>query len=183
MNSLVDMPALMAACGAARAAGWRWWAPVRATRTAGDLEPTGWYPVATLLELLRELARKGGHASLVQMGRQLFRDSHQKRLTPNLTSAGDVLFGIDSMYHHANRGQDIGGWEVLRFGPGQAVLRKTTPHHCALEEGILHEALHLVGTDALVVQNACVQAGAPHCELEIRSSVRDQRWLGTHAPR
>jgi hypothetical protein len=142
------------------------------------IEPEGWYPVSTLLELLQKLAHKGGHASVVQMGRQLFRDSHQKRLTPKLHSAADVLFGIDGMYHHANRGEGIGGWQVVRFAPGQAVLRKTTPHHCALEEGILYEALHTVGVEALIVQGSCVQGGAPHCEFEIRSSVRDERWTG-----
>lgn len=144
------------------------------------LEPTQWYPIETLLELLQALAKKAGHASVVQMGRQLFRDSHQKRLTPDLKSGGDVVFGIDAMYHHANRGKDLGGWKVMRFAPGVAVLRKTTPHHCALEEGILHEALHTVGTEALIVQSACMQRGDAHCEFEIRSSVRDERWLGGH---
>ena len=145
------------------------------------LQPDAWYPIGVLLELLQTLATRGGSASVLRMGRQLFRDSHQARLTPELKSAGDVLFGIDGMYHHANRGQDIGGWEVLRFGPGQAVLRKTTPHHCALEEGILHEALHTVGTEALIVQSACVLRGDPACVMEIRSSVRDSRWMGSHS--
>ncbi len=144
------------------------------------LNPTQWYPIGTLLELLQHLAKKGGRASLVQMGRQLFRDSHQKRLTPELTSAGDVFFGIDAMYHHANRGEAIGGWKVLRFTPGHALLRKTTPHHCALEEGILYEALHIVGAESLISQGMCRQSGADACELELHSSVRDNRWMGTH---
>lgn len=145
------------------------------------VQPEQWYPIGTLLELLEQLVKKGGRASLVQMGRQLFRDSHQKRLTPELTSAGDVLFGIDAMYHHANRGENIGGWQVLRFSPGHALLRKTTPHHCALEEGILYEALHIVGAESLISQVTCMQSGAEACELEIHSSVRDHRWMGTHA--
>lgn len=145
------------------------------------IEPTGWYPIDTLLDLLDHLVRRSGRASLVQMGRQLFRASHQARLTPVLESAGDVIFGIDGMYHHANRGQDIGGWAVTRFAPGLALLRKTTPHHCALEEGILYEALHTVGTESLIVQHACMQSGARACEFEIRSSVRDERWMGSHA--
>lgn len=146
----------------------------------GGIQPQQWYPVGTLLELLNHLVKRGGRASLVQMGRQLFKDSHQKRLTPELHSAGDVIYGIDGMYHHANRGTDIGGWEVVRFAPGTAILRKTTPHHCALEEGILYEALHTVGAEVLIVQTSCRQDGAPHCVLEIHSPVRDQRWIGTH---
>lgn len=142
------------------------------------VQPSGWYPIAMLLELLQTLVKKGGHASLVQMGRQLFKDSHQARLTPALHSARDVVEGIDAMYHHANRGTGIGGWKVTKFQPGVAVLEKTTPHHCALEEGILHEALHTVGADSLIVQNRCMQKGDAACEFEIRSSVRDARWNG-----
>ncbi len=145
------------------------------------IQPDAWYPITTLLELLRALAKKGGHASLVQMGRQLFRDSHQARLTPRLSSAGDVVFGIDAMYHHANRGQDIGGWRVVRFSAGLAVLEKTTPHHCALEEGILHEALRIVGAESLIVQNHCRERGDALCEFELHSSVKDHRWVGDHA--
>lgn len=147
------------------------------------LKPDAWYPISTLLELLEALAKKGGHASVVQMGRQLFRDSHQARLTPELKSAGDVVFGIDGMYHHANRGKDIGGWKVARFGPGLAILHKTTPHHCALEEGILYEALHIVGAESLIVQNRCRARGDALCEFELRSSTRDERWMGVHAAR
>ncbi len=147
-----------------------------------ELKPDGWYPINTLLELLEALAKRGGHASMVQMGRQLFRDSHQARLTPELKSAGDVIFGLDGMYHHANRGEGIGGWQVTRFGPGMAVIEKSTPHFCALEEGILYEALHIVGAESLIVQNRCRTRGDALCEFELRSAVRDDRWLGGHAP-
>ncbi|MFT3709035.1 MAG: hypothetical protein QM817_15415 [Archangium sp.] len=140
------------------------------------LDPKAWYPINTLLELLDAVVKRGGHASLLQVGRQLFRDSHQARTAPTLKSAHDVVYGIDGWYHHANRGQNIGGWEVLKFGPGMAHLRKTTPHKCALEEGILHEALHIIGADSLIVQPKCVERGDAACEFELRSSVRDQRW-------
>ena len=144
------------------------------------LQPNDWYPIRLLLDLLDALDKRTGSAAILAMGRELFRMSHQARLTPDLKSAGDVLYGIDGMYHHANRGTDIGGWQVLRFQPGVGVLRKTTPHHCALEEGILHEALHIVGADSLIVQSKCMRRGEPACEFELRSAVRDQRWVGTH---
>ncbi len=56
------------------------------------IRPAEWYPIGTLIELQQQLIHRGGHASLVRMGRQLFRDSHQERLGPALRSAGDVLF-------------------------------------------------------------------------------------------
>ena len=95
---------------------------------------------------------------------------------------GDVVFGIDGMYRHANRGEGIGGWKVTRFTPGVAVLEKTTPHFCALEEGILYEALHIVGAESLIVQSKCRSRGDALCEFELRSSVRDARWMGVHHP-
>lgn len=139
-----------------------------------------WYPVQTLLELQQQVLHRGGRASLVQMGRQFFRDTHHQRMGTKLRSAGDVIYGLDRMYRFANRGQNIGGWEVLGFGPGHAALRKKTPHHCALEEGFLHEALQSVGVVVLIVQPECSLTGAKACELELCSSTRDDRWAGEH---
>ena len=84
------------------------------------------------------------------------------------------------MHRFTNRGRNIGGWEVLGFTPGHAVMRKTTPHHCALDEGFLHEALQLVGTAAIIVQPTCVLLGGKACELELQSPVRDHRWMGEY---
>ncbi len=143
--------------------------------------PDGWYPIATLLELLEYLDKRTGVASVLKMGRQLYRDSHQKRVGPSASCAGDIVYGIDGLYHHANRGEKIGGWQVIKFRPGVAVLEKTTPHHCALEEGILHEALHVVGADSMIVQSQCMRRKADSCVFELRSAIRDQRWVGSHA--
>jgi len=145
------------------------------------IEPTGWYPIATLLELLDFLGQRTGRASLVKMGREIFMASHAARVGPGATCAGDVVFGIDGMYHHANRGEGIGGWEVVSFRPGAAILDKTTPHHCALEEGILHQALHAVAADAMIVQSTCLRQGDDCCRFELRSAVRDQHWMGGYA--
>jgi hypothetical protein len=90
-----------------------------------------------------------------------------------------VIFGIDRLYHRANRGEGIGGWEVKQFRPGVAVLEKTTPHLCALEEGILLEALHTVGAESLIAQSKCMQRGDDVCLFEIHSTIRDHRWMGS----
>jgi hypothetical protein len=142
--------------------------------------PDGWYPIALLLELLEYLDKRTGQASVLKMGRQLYQDSHAQRVGKSATCAGDIAYGIDGLYHHANRGDQIGGWQVLKFRPGVAVLEKTTPHHCALEEGILHEALHTVGADSMIVQSQCMRRGADSCIFELRSAIRDHRWLGSH---
>ncbi len=139
-----------------------------------------WYPMQTMLELQQQVLHRGGRASLVQMGRQFFLDTHHQRMGGKLRSAGDVIYGLDRMYRFANRGQNIGGWEVLGFGPGHGVLRKKTPYHCAVDEGFLHEALQSVGVVVLIVQPACSLTGATTCELELCSSMRDQRWTGEH---
>jgi hypothetical protein len=147
-----------------------------------QIHPKNWYPVTMAAELFQQLSRRLDRGALVEMGRQLFRDSHHRRLIPHLRSVGDVVFGLNGIYHRAHRGKDIGGWEVLRFDEGRALLRKTTPTPCALEEGLLCEALHSVGAEALVVQPTCVQHGGRYCDFEISSSLKGDRWLGTHGP-
>lgn len=144
-----------------------------------EIKATEWYPMATLVELEQQVLYRGGRASLIQLGRQLFRDSHHERVAPKLQCAGDVIHLLDRMYRHANRGQNIGGWEVLAFGPGHALLRKTTPHHCAVDEGFLQEALQVVNSVALIVQPSCMLTGGKTCDLEVRSPMKD-RWMGDH---
>lgn len=100
--------------------------PDLAKRVA-QVEPNGWYPIGMLLELMEQVEAKIGRLGLVQMGRNLFRLSHEARLKEVASCAGDVVFGIDSMYHHANRGVDIGGWKVIHFQPGLARLEKKHP--------------------------------------------------------
>jgi hypothetical protein len=93
-------------------------------------------------------------------------------------SAADVIYGIDGMYHHANRGSAIGGWKVLRFDPGYAELEKTTPHHCVMEQGILSGALAAVKCPGIVSQKQCFRQGADACLYVISSSFTDERWSG-----
>jgi hypothetical protein len=143
-----------------------------------SLEPAKFYPVAWFLELMEELEASIGRVALVRLGRNVFAMSHRKRVLKTAHSARDIVYGIDGMYHHAHRGQKIGGWRVLSFEPGQATLEKTTPHHCAMEEGILLEALFALGVPSRIEQTACFRKGAASCVYSITSVVTDARWTG-----
>jgi len=145
------------------------------------VDPMGWYPIGWMLDLMEHLDEGLGHYGLVQMGRKLFDLSHRDRVIESAKSARDIVFGIDEMYRHANRGIGIGGWKVTKFEPGVAELEKTTPHHCAMEEGILLAALKAVGCPGLVTQSSCFRKGADSCLFVISSSLVDERWSG--APR
>src|SRR6187431_119743 len=109
------------------------------------IRPEAWYPIDLMLDLVDKLDREIGRYGLLRMGRKLFNLSHETRVGQVATCARDIVYGIDDMYHHSNRGRMIGGSEVLGFQPGLATLEKTTPHHCIMEEGILSAALSAVG--------------------------------------
>ncbi|MDP2345315.1 MAG: hypothetical protein Q8O67_30505 [Deltaproteobacteria bacterium] len=142
------------------------------------LDPAGWYPIAQLLELMELLDRRVGAHGLLTMGRTLFKMSHERRTKQEATSAADIIFGLDGMYHFANRGIDIGGWKVVGFQPGKAQLTKNTPHHCGMEQGILDEALRLVGAPSRISQTECFRKGAEQCRFNVQSIITDERWLG-----
>lgn len=142
------------------------------------VDPNGWYPIAWLLELMESLEKNAGPYALAQMGRAVFKLSHEARVLEVAKSAHDILYGIDGMYHHANRGHGIGGWKVLKFEPGRAELEKTTPHHCAMEQGILAGALAAVGCPSNVEQISCFRQGADACVYLVTSSITDGRWSG-----
>jgi hypothetical protein len=140
------------------------------------LDPNGWYPISWLLDLMELLGTKMGRFGLIKMGRTLFRMSHEERVVKTARSAFDIIHGLDAMYHHANRGEQIGGWKVLSFDNDRAELEKTTPHHCVMEEGILSQALSAVGAPAVVSQKECFRQGADSCHYVILSSSKDSRW-------
>lgn len=147
------------------------------------VRPDGWYPIADLLELMELLSERVGHSGLRSLGRKLFLRSHEAAARGRIRSARDVAYGIDVLYHRANRGQRIGGWRVVRFEQGRAEIEKTTPHHCQMEEGILLQALTMVGVPATIEQVQCFRRGGELCHFVIRSSITDRRWSGaTDAP-
>ncbi len=150
-------------------------------RKLAQVEMDGWYPIEWLLDLMDKVDKELGHYGLLQMGRRLFALSHEERLVQVARSAADVIYGIDGMYHHANRGTAIGGWKVLRFDAGYAELEKTTPHHCVMEQGILSGALSAVKCPGIVSQKQCFRQGADACLYVISSSFTDERWYGNRA--
>jgi len=145
----------------------------------GPFDPKGWYPVGIMLDLQNRLEEQVGYFGLVRTGRAIFQMGHESIVTGTQYSARDVLDGFDAMYRRSNRGQSIGGWRVVRFDPGNAEIEKTTPHHCAMEQGILSAALSAVGCSAIVGQSACVREGADVCRFVISSAVTDSRWCRT----
>jgi hypothetical protein len=150
-------------------------------RKLSGVKMDGWYPIEWLLDLMEKVDKELGQYGLLQMGRRLFALSHEERLVQVARSAADVIYGIDGMYHHANRGSGIGGWKVIRFDPGYAELEKTTPHHCVMEQGILSGALAAVKCPGIVSQKQCFRQGADACLYVISSSFTDERWFGTGA--
>jgi hypothetical protein len=150
-------------------------------RKLAKVEMNGWYPIDWLLDLMDKVDKELGHYGLLQMGRRLFSLSHEERLVQVARSAADVIYGIDGMYHHANRGTGIGGWKVLCFDPGYAELEKTTPHHCVMEQGILSGALAAVKCPGIVSQKQCFRQGGDVCTYVISSSFTDERWFGRSA--
>lgn len=143
-----------------------------------QVKPDEWYPIQLLLDLLAQLQAKLGDMGLRSMGWSIFQGSHAQAVKANAKSARDIVYGIDEMYHRANRGSRIGGWKVLEFSPGLARLEKTTPHTCQVEEGILEEGLRAVGVSANVSQTRCFAKGDSACEFVITSKVTDARWTG-----
>jgi hypothetical protein len=145
------------------------------------LESDGWYPIAWLLEMMETIDQKIGRFALIKLGRTLFRLSHQDRLAEVASCGRDIVYGIDGMYHHANRGIDIGGWSVLSFDANRALLEKTTPHHCMMEEGILSQGLQAVGSPAVINQVQCIREGADACHFAIMPAMQSAAW--ERAPR
>jgi hypothetical protein len=137
-----------------------------------------WYPVHELVHSLEQLGRKLGADSLRKVGQSIFNAGPAEIVKTTVPSAHALLHGFDRLYHRTNRGIDIGGWAVLELKPGRAILEKTSPHHCSMEEGIVDAALRAVGAPSTIYQSACLRTGADACWFVITSHVVDRRWTG-----
>jgi hypothetical protein len=146
-------------------------------RVIAELDPAGWYPIRRFLEPLEVIGESVGPSGLRKVGRTLFQRSHQAHVQKTMRCAKELLYALDDLYHRANRGEGIGGWRVVRFADREAELEKTTPHHCALEEGILDAAMRAVGAPARIEQPSCVRDGAPACRFLLTAASHDGRWL------
>lgn len=140
--------------------------------------PDGWYPISWMLDLLDLLDQRVGQMGLRQMGRKVFRTTHGEHVRQTCYSARDILHGLDELYRRANRGELIGGWTMMDFAPGRAVLECTAPHHCSMVEGLLCEALMAVGVPAVVAQTECFRRGAESCVYQISSAFVGHEWSG-----
>ncbi len=142
------------------------------------IQPDGWYPIEWLLGVMEILEAHVGPYGLMQMGRKLFQMSHKTRVVLLAKSARDILYGMDNMYHHSNRGRGIGGWKVLEFDAGLCKIEKNTAHHCVMEQGILAEALLTVGCACNVTQSQCFRDGFDTCIYQVTTAFVDRRWHG-----
>jgi hypothetical protein len=148
----------------------------------GQIDAVRWYPVARLLELTDLIEERLGRYALLRTGRMVFKLSHEAEMRRVARSARDVIHGLDVFYRRSNRGHAIGGWTVLDFRPGHAEIEKTTPQHCAMEEGIILEALRAVAVPAIAEETACFRKGsAPACRFILSSAIVDERWTGKGA--
>jgi hypothetical protein len=150
------------------------------TRRLQAVDPHQWYPVGLLLEATGLVARKVGRSGLQSIGRTVFKATHQQHFLRTASTVGDLIFHLDAMYHASNRGERIGGWKVVSFQPGLALVEKTTPHRCELEEGLLMEATVALGLPVRISQTACVHEGGEICVFKAASVIKDARWQGKH---
>lgn len=148
----------------------------REWRRLQHVKPEQWYPVEQLLGLMEILEAHVGRYGLMQMGRKLFEGSHKQRILLTARTAKDILYGMDNLYHHTNRGTGIGGWQVLKFEGGVCEIEKNTAQHCVVDQGLLTEALLAVGCACNVEQIQCFLDGAPTCIYRVTSAFVDARW-------
>jgi hypothetical protein len=141
-----------------------------------EIQPDQWYPIEWMLGLMEILEAHVGKYGLMQLGRKLFELSHRQRVMSYSRTAKDVLYELDKMYHQTNRGRGIGGWQVTRFEPGLAEVENNTAHHCAMLQGMMTEALLVVGTACNVIQTRCFLEGADTCIYQVTSAFVDARW-------
>jgi hypothetical protein len=124
-----------------------------------EVRPDGWYPVSLLTEVLETLFVRVGPNGLRQMGRKLFAATHESFVKANIASAYQLLSSFDDVYRKANRGTAIGGWKLLDFSAGKAVIEKTTPHICLVERALRSPGSIVLGYRPPFVRRSVFEKG------------------------
>jgi hypothetical protein len=148
---------------------------VAALRT---LPPESWCPVSTHVRLVQRVRAQLGDAVIRSIGATIFAATQEGAVRAARPSVRTVVFGFDRLYRSTNRGPDIGSWQVARFSAGDALLQKTTPHDCVLDEGFLEAMFRTLQVPVVIYQESCVRNGADRCDFRLASHVVDARWTG-----
>ena len=143
-----------------------------------QVQRDGWYPIGELLEIMDVLDRHFGAEGLRKLGRTIIRMSHAKLANDGVMCPRDFLNNIDRMYRIANRGTDIGGWALASFSSTRAELRKTTVHHCHMEEGIVMQVMEALRAPCRIEQTRCFRRGDDHCLFVLTPALASQPFEG-----
>lgn len=140
------------------------------------LDAHGWYPIDVLLALGIAAEERFGSELLVRIGEEIFARSHAATFRSSAATVADVAYGIDGMYRAANRGKGLGGWRVIEFTEGRALIEKTTPHPCQIEEGILGAACATLSVPVAISQTQCVRHDHDACWFALRALGPTSHW-------
>ena len=143
-----------------------------------QVQRDGWYPIAELLEVMDVLDRHFGADGLRKLGRTIIRMSHAKLANDGVMCPRDFLNNVDRMYRLANRGTDIGGWALVSFSATRVELRKTTVHHCHMEEGIVMQVMEALRAPCRIEQTRCFRRGDDHCLFVLTPALASQPFEG-----
>ena len=115
---------------------------------------------------------------LRKLGRTIIRMSHAKLANDGVMCPRDFLNNVDRMYRVANRGTDIGGWALVSFSATRVELRKTTVHHCHMEEGIVMQVMEALRAPCRIEQTRCFRRGDDHCLFVLTPALASQPFEG-----
>ncbi len=131
-----------------------------------------------LLEGLEALDAKLGSFGLKHVGWELFKLLARRDVPSGREVRRNLVYGLDGMYHHANRGQGDRRVEgVLRFDRACAELERPPRTTAVMEEGILEEAMRTLD-QGLGFAARVLPQGRRGVPLRVKSPIVDARWTG-----
>lgn len=139
--------------------------------------PTSSYPDAELAKLVHEIGKLSGDGAiqtLEQFGRFIVPDLLKLygALLDSSWRTLDVLEHTEGVIHAAVRAQDPGAsppfLKTTRTSPRQVVILYSSPRRlCALARGIVAGVADAFKERVLVLETACMEAGAAACEIRV----------------
>ncbi len=178
MTRVVVFRAIARVLGARKLAGWRVQLARRAPSVAEALSPSkpplGWYPTATLHEILSAPDIPGGRSPEdlgLELGRASLRATFRRFFpaSPATLTPRSTLTSLKQIWSHYHTWGDLE--VVVRSATSAMVSITRTPRSkpvCAWISGMLEQLVHLSGgSDCLIAKLECEARGGQTCRFEL----------------
>ncbi len=135
-----------------------------------NISPAEWYPMKQFTKLIDYTEEFMGKIVVSKIGKGIIPEMKEAGIL-QYKSPEDMLDGLPQVYTAANKGSNIGQWNLVEKNEKHYIYKNTTLHNCYMEEGVLYGGIEAYGGKfPKIIQKTCIKNGDSSCLFDIQWS-------------